>query len=93
MLTALPYLAAVPTAVLIAIVATWCSYRPQHAGSGEGALTVWQLVAEVEAEQRQREQTGRHRLREPDPPAPEPPADPGPSLEVQRRILQALQRL
>ncbi|SEG83227.1 hypothetical protein SAMN02982929_04220 [Saccharopolyspora kobensis] len=89
MLSALPYLAAVSTTALILITLTWCTYRPQHAGGGEGALTVWQLIEEAEAERRQRERTGRHRLREPAPPSPEP----GPSIEVQRRIHQLLQGL
>jgi hypothetical protein len=48
------------------VVVTWwifrCSYRPQHAGGGEGALTVRHLIERVEAETGS---GGRHRLREP----------------------------
>jgi hypothetical protein len=37
--------------------------RAQHGGAGEGALNVWQLIEEVEAErQREAESTGRHHL-------------------------------
>ncbi|MFI0464815.1 hypothetical protein ACH347_12100 [Saccharopolyspora sp. 5N102] len=37
--------------------------RAQHAGAGDGALNVWQLIEEVEAErQREAESTGRHCL-------------------------------
>ncbi|MFI0464967.1 hypothetical protein ACH347_12890 [Saccharopolyspora sp. 5N102] len=36
-------------------------YRAQHAGSGEGALTVRYLIARIEAETTN---SGRHRLRE-----------------------------
>jgi hypothetical protein len=37
--------------------------RVQHSGSGDGALNVWQLIDQVEAErQREAESTGRHRL-------------------------------
>ena len=43
--------------------------RPQHAGAGEGAVSVWQLIAQVEQEARQRERGGRHRLREEPPPS------------------------
>ncbi|WP_177226863.1 hypothetical protein [Saccharopolyspora shandongensis] len=82
------------TAALYLIITCWKSYRPQHAGGGEGALTVWQLIAHVEAERQQREQGGRHRLREPQPPPPSTSdAEKAPSLEVQRRILDALRRL
>jgi hypothetical protein len=51
-------------AAAVLVVAWWifhCSYRPQHAGDGEGALTVRHLIERVEAET----SSGRHRLREP----------------------------
>ncbi|MGI8309310.1 hypothetical protein [Saccharopolyspora hattusasensis] len=46
----------------LAVWATFYYAPAQHAGSGEGALTVAYLVARVEAETRGH---GRHRLREP----------------------------
>ncbi|MGI8307781.1 hypothetical protein [Saccharopolyspora hattusasensis] len=46
----------------LALWATFYYAPAQHAGSGEGALTVAYLVARVEAEARGH---GRHRLREP----------------------------
>ncbi|QIZ35430.1 hypothetical protein [Saccharopolyspora sp. ASAGF58] len=67
------------------------SYRPQHAGEGEGALTVWHLIAHVEAEQRQREQGGRHRLREPTEHSISDSQ--APPLDLQRRVLEGLRRL
>ncbi|MEV0049671.1 hypothetical protein AB0H34_04130 [Saccharopolyspora shandongensis] len=91
MLAVLPGITGV--VALYLIITCWKSYQPQHAGGGEGALTVWQLIAHVEAERRQRDQGGRHRLREPQPPQPSTSDDETPSLEVQRRILEALQRL
>ncbi|MFI0471055.1 hypothetical protein ACH347_43965 [Saccharopolyspora sp. 5N102] len=93
MLAVLPGIAGITGVVALYLITTcWKSYRPQHAGGGEGALTVWQLIAHVEAERRQRDQGGRHRLREPQPP-PSTSDDETPSLEVQRRILDALRRL
>lgn len=79
-----------------------CAYRrrlPQHAGAGEGATNVWQLIDHVEAEAtRNATPTGKHHLRdsrEPNRqstldtvPIPEPPP-----LELQRRVLEALQHL
>ncbi|MER6991980.1 hypothetical protein ABT337_31820 [Saccharopolyspora hirsuta] len=69
---------------------------PQHAGAGEGATNVWQLIEHVEAESRRDQPTGRHRLREPD--TPEPPQWPltppeAPPLELQHRVLESLRRL
>lgn len=101
MLTTLPIVIAIAAAAAFFIIAMyWRSDRPQHAGGGEGALTVWQLIAHVEAERQQREQGGRHRLREPadahDPPqtSTSDTRDPvRPSPEIQRRILEALHRL
>ncbi|MEV0088567.1 hypothetical protein [Saccharopolyspora sp. NPDC050642] len=94
MLAVLPGIAGITGVVALYLIITcWKSYRPQHAGGGEGALTVWQLIAHVEAERRQRDQGGRHRLREPQPPPPSTSDDETPSLEVQRRILDALRRL
>ncbi|MEV6233741.1 hypothetical protein AB0L88_38365 [Saccharopolyspora shandongensis] len=80
-------------AALYLFITCWKSYRPQHAGGGEGALTVWQLIAHVEAERQQREQGGRHRLREPQRLPPSTSDGETPSLEVQRRILEALRHL
>lgn len=89
MSTALPGILMITAGVACYLIALYCkTNRPQHAGGGEGALTVWQLIAHVEDERRQRERTGRHRLREP---RPEPPPSPEPpTLDVQRRILEAL---
>ncbi|RKT84176.1 hypothetical protein SAMN05421805_103101 [Saccharopolyspora antimicrobica] len=67
---------------------TWRPHRA-HAGGGEGALTVWQLIAHVEAERRQRERAGRHRLREPESTSDEP----GSPLELQQRVLDGLRNL
>ncbi|MEU5850414.1 hypothetical protein [Saccharopolyspora shandongensis] len=78
------------------IVTCWKSYRPQHAGGGEGALTVWQLIAHVEAERQRREQGGRHRLREPGDPTRHSISDTrghAPPLDLQQRVLDALRRL
>ncbi|MER6989603.1 hypothetical protein ABT337_23280 [Saccharopolyspora hirsuta] len=72
------------------LVLTWRPRRAQHAGGGEGALTVWQLVAHVEAERRERERVGRHRLREP---VESTSDDAGPPLELQQRVLDGLRRL
>ncbi|MGI8310025.1 hypothetical protein [Saccharopolyspora hattusasensis] len=37
--------------------------RAQHGGAGEGALNVWQLIEDIEAErQREAVATGRHHL-------------------------------
>ncbi|MEU5845122.1 hypothetical protein [Saccharopolyspora shandongensis] len=94
MLAVLPGIAGITGVVALYLIITcWKSYRPQHAGGGEGALTVWQLIAHVEAERRQRDQGGRHRLREPQPPPSTSDTEEPPSLEVQRRILDALRRL
>ncbi|MDA3648294.1 hypothetical protein LZ318_17830 [Saccharopolyspora indica] len=66
---------------------TFAAYG-QHSGSGEGALTVWQLIAHVEEERQQRENQGRHRLRE-----PHRPDDAPPSLDLQQRALNSLYRI
>ncbi|WP_010312700.1 hypothetical protein [Saccharopolyspora spinosa] len=49
--------------VLIARMLLVRAPRAQHAGAGDGALSVWQLIRKIEAE-RQREvlATGRHHL-------------------------------
>ncbi|WP_190817814.1 hypothetical protein [Saccharopolyspora pogona] len=57
-----------------------------------------ELIAHVEAERRQRERGGRHRLREPEPESAVPEASTSdgpvmPSLELQRRVLEALRRI
>ncbi|MEU5845234.1 hypothetical protein [Saccharopolyspora shandongensis] len=67
----------------------------QHAGGGEGALTVWQLIAHVEAERQQSEHSGRHRLREPEPEpqSPEVDAPVMPPLDLQQRVLDSLYRI
>ncbi|RKT82067.1 hypothetical protein SAMN05421805_1374 [Saccharopolyspora antimicrobica] len=74
-----------------------CHRRPQHAGAGEGATNVWQLIEHVEAEARRAEPTGRHHLREPDVPEPPPqwPTTPPetPPLELHYRVLESLRRL
>ncbi|MGW3471520.1 hypothetical protein ACWDKQ_24370 [Saccharopolyspora sp. NPDC000995] len=99
MITMLPVIVAIAAAAAFFVIAVcWKSDRPQHAGGSEGALTVWQLKAHVEAERQQRERGGRHRLREPadthDPlRASTQDAPVQPSPEVQRRILEALHRL
>ncbi|TDD41179.1 hypothetical protein [Saccharopolyspora elongata] len=66
----------------------------QHAGGGDGALTVWQLIAHVEAERQQREHSGRHRLRELEL-EPQPPVDAPemPPLDLQQRVLDSLYRI
>ncbi|MGP4020786.1 hypothetical protein [Saccharopolyspora sp. 5N708] len=65
---------------------------PQHAGAGEGATNVWQLIEHVEAEAARR--TGRHHLRER---AEESTSDTAPSevpsLEIQRRVVESLRRM
>ncbi|MEV0704204.1 hypothetical protein AB0I53_40690 [Saccharopolyspora sp. NPDC050389] len=96
----LPTIAVIVAApVLFLLAMHWKTYRPQHAGGSEGALTVWQLIANVEAERQQRAQPGRHHLREP---APDDELDQdstsdtqisAPPQEIQRRILEALHRL
>ncbi|MDA3649845.1 hypothetical protein LZ318_25125 [Saccharopolyspora indica] len=58
----------VSTLVLVnVLIASMLFIRPPraaHSGAGDGALNVWQLIDEVEAErQRQAEPTGRHHLR------------------------------
>lgn len=92
----MPQIGAISAIVAYYLIVTWKPYRPQHAGAGEGALTVWHLIAHVEAEQRQREQGGRHRLRvptePPDSPA-SPPGSPAPPLDLQHRVLEGLRRL
>lgn len=92
MATALPGIIMIITGIAFYLVAIyWNTHRPQHSGGGEGALTVHQLIAHVEAERRQREQTGRHRLRELEPPPSTPDAPP--PLELQHRVLEALRHL
>ncbi|KAA5831295.1 hypothetical protein F1721_21405 [Saccharopolyspora hirsuta] len=51
-------------AASLALWASLCFYsrRPQHAGGGDGALTVHYLIARVEAET---SGSGRHRLHQP----------------------------
>ncbi|MDA3630989.1 hypothetical protein OU415_36575 [Saccharopolyspora sp. WRP15-2] len=58
----------VSTLVLVnVLIASMLFVRParaQHGGAGGGALSVWQLIDEVEAERRRQvEATGRHHLR------------------------------
>ncbi|MGP4019695.1 hypothetical protein [Saccharopolyspora sp. 5N708] len=65
MLNVLPEIGAISAIVALYLIATWKPRLPQHAGSGEDTRTVWQLIADVEAERRQREHVGRHRFREP----------------------------
>ncbi|MER5394951.1 hypothetical protein [Saccharopolyspora sp. NPDC002686] len=90
MLDLMPQIGSVSAILACYLVLTWRPRRPQHAGGGEGALTVWQLVAHVEAERRQRESGGRHRLREP----AESTSDcPGLPQELQQRVLDGLRRL
>ncbi|MCI2422027.1 hypothetical protein MOQ72_31805 [Saccharopolyspora sp. K220] len=104
MLAVLPDIAAIAAAPAFFLLATyWKTYRPQHAGGGEGALTVWQLIAHVEAERQQRERGGRHRLHESAPDAARETtsrlstsdnhASEPPPLEVHRRVLDALHHL
>ncbi|KAA5829162.1 hypothetical protein ABT337_25440 [Saccharopolyspora hirsuta] len=102
MATALPGIIMITAGIAFyAFAIYWNAHRPQHSGGGEGALTVHQLIAHVEAERRQRQRTGRHRLHEPHPephPEPPPPSTPDtpsapPPLELQRRVLDALHHL
>lgn len=90
MLDLMPQIGYISAILACYLVLTWRPYRPQHAGGGEGALTVWQLVAHVEAERRQRERPGRHRLREP---VKSTSDGAGPPLELQQRVLDGLRRL
>ncbi|MER6993039.1 hypothetical protein ABT337_27820 [Saccharopolyspora hirsuta] len=58
----------VSTLVLVnVLIASMLLIRPpraQHGGAGDGALNVWQLIEEVEAErQQQAASAGRYRLR------------------------------
>ncbi|SEG84615.1 hypothetical protein SAMN02982929_04452 [Saccharopolyspora kobensis] len=84
-------------AVLVAffVVHRVFSYRPQHAGGGDGALTVRYLIERVEAET----SGGRHRLREPDsggrgsPDVVVPTSGFSRNTEVFQRVLAGLQRL
>lgn len=84
-------------AVLIAffVVLRVYSYRPQHAGGGDGALTVRYLIERVEAETSR----GRHCLREPGSGDRASPAEDAPTSEfaldsaMLQRILAGLQRL
>ncbi|MCI2421601.1 hypothetical protein MOQ72_29625 [Saccharopolyspora sp. K220] len=65
MLNMLPEIGTISAILALYLIVTWKPHRPQHAGAGEGALTVWQLIAHVEAERQRRERVGRHRRREP----------------------------
>jgi hypothetical protein len=56
-------------------------------------LTVWQLIAHVEAERQQREHGGRHRLRESEPHSPDIDAPVTPPLDLQRRVRVSLYRI
>ncbi|WP_190820555.1 hypothetical protein [Saccharopolyspora pogona] len=73
------------TAVTILTASGWAwrafAAYGQHSGGGEGALTVWQLIAHVEEERQQWERQGRHRLREPEPRWPDNDALAVPLLE------------
>ncbi|MGW1681678.1 hypothetical protein [Saccharopolyspora sp. NPDC002376] len=90
MLDLMPQIGSVSAILACYLILAWRPSRPQHAGGGEGALTVWQLVAHVEAERQQRERGGRHRLREP----VESISDSsGPPLELQQRVLDGLRCL
>ncbi|MCI2418756.1 hypothetical protein MOQ72_15045 [Saccharopolyspora sp. K220] len=67
---------------------------PQHAGAGEGATNVWQLIEHVEAEAKAAKRTGRHHLCEPADHSTSDMAPPeAPPLELQQRVLESLRRL
>ncbi|RKT84344.1 hypothetical protein SAMN05421805_103271 [Saccharopolyspora antimicrobica] len=93
----IPMITATIAAVLVAflVVHRVCSYRPQHAGGGDGALTVRYLIERVEAET----SGGRHRLHEPDsggrgsPDEAEQTSGFSRNTEVFQRVLAGLQRL
>ncbi|MEU5853202.1 hypothetical protein [Saccharopolyspora shandongensis] len=94
MSTALPAILAITTAACYLSAIYWRSRQPQHAGGSEVALTVWEVIAYVEAEREQQTQSGRHRLREPPPESTQDNQVPAPPpLELQQRILEALHRL
>ncbi|MGW1680417.1 hypothetical protein [Saccharopolyspora sp. NPDC002376] len=95
MATALPGIVMIASGVVFYLFTIcWMTDRPQHSGGKEGDLSVWQLIAHVEAEQQQ-EPVGRHRLREPrpEPPPPAPSVPAPPPLEPQQRVLESLTRL
>ncbi|MDA3645949.1 hypothetical protein LZ318_15805 [Saccharopolyspora indica] len=89
MLELMPQIGYISAILACYLVLTWRPHRAQHAGGGEGALTVWQLIAHVEAERKQRERGGRHRLREPESTSDES----GPPLALQQRVLDGLRNL
>ncbi|MER7012295.1 hypothetical protein ABT324_12805 [Saccharopolyspora sp. NPDC000359] len=94
-MTALIMFTACTATAMVATGWTWRTFAAygQHAGGGEGALTVWQLIAHVEEEQRRHERQGRHRLREPEPHWPDDDAPTPPPLDLQRRVLNSLHRI
>ncbi|QIZ34921.1 hypothetical protein [Saccharopolyspora sp. ASAGF58] len=97
-MTSLLVLTTCLAAAVTALTASGWAWRAftaygQHAGGGEGALTVWQLIAHVEEERQQREHQGRHRLREPEPPLARQRDPAIPPLELQRRALDSLYRI
>ncbi|GAA4611536.1 hypothetical protein [Saccharopolyspora hordei] len=90
MVDLVPQIGCVAAVLACYLVLTWRPRRAQHARGGEGTVTVWQLVAHVEAERQERERAGRHRLRGPTVSTPD---GPWPPLELQRRVLDGLRRL
>ncbi|MEV0056108.1 hypothetical protein AB0H34_37180 [Saccharopolyspora shandongensis] len=92
MINVLPEVGYASAVIALYLIVSWQPYRPQHSGAGEGALTVWHLIAHVEAERRQRERGGRHRLREPVQRSTSDAFEPPPQ-ELQRRVLEGLRRL
>ncbi|MDA3644531.1 hypothetical protein LZ318_23140 [Saccharopolyspora indica] len=86
----IPMITATIAAVLVAffVVHRAYCYRLQHAGGGDGALTVRYLIERVEAET----SGGRHCLREPDSGGRGSPDEDAPTSEF-RRNSQVLQRV
>lgn len=74
---------------------------PQHAGAGEGATNVWQLIDHIQAEAAKTvaESTGKHHLREPREPTQHSTSDTAhrwpepPPLEIRDRVLESIHRL